>query len=653
MEKTIQNNLCKGIRACGIPQAEAHTILNIITKWYDCSGPEWTMGRIKSLRQWYETCLAGEPKPPEWFKHSKDGYPLGIWRWVFKLPKAKALGVLSAGTVLYEKTVSETQKEKFLHGIHGNGTLSSEIELGRASKHRNWIFRGKHWPPNKMPELTLPSIFDMNGSIPIQNGRRTLHPYESYGLALEALKESWESIPQVTFDFLVNQEKIDWLPINVAGTGYQLELDRPHEPCVGRIGVIQEPELKARIVANPNRILQCTLDPLKDIFMMTAHRLDTDCTFDQEAGIHWVQTKLQEGVELAGSDLTSASDLLNVQSCSSLVTRYFGLDSIQGYDEHLKYFLEVSRSKWYCPFLKRDVAWEQGDPLGTGPSFGLLTLTNNVAAMLAWSRGPIIQDMNGHAVTYKDCFRVIGDDIIMRAELQPYYEDVIKELGGEINHSKTLKSNKVAEFAGRIILPDQVLLKRIKFCEPSDSNFMSYMSQLGDQAKFFMRPRQRQVYHFFKEVPGIVVDGPWMKDSYGESLTDRYQWYLEEVEPVLHDELDPDLDLQSLEYALLVATLDLEARGKVIDTERELSWPMNEDYLSSQHTKRFKSGGDPRLSHGKTTLEVLESAIQSGRIRSYSDWISQTSGRTPKGSFRADPLVEKQPVRVKGRDLIR
>jgi hypothetical protein len=639
MDKSIKGNLCKGLRACGIPKLQTHQILNIVEKWYDSSGPDWTVARIKALKQWYETYLTGKPEAPDWFRRSKSKLPLGIWRWVFNLPTAKALAVLSCGTVFYEKTVSGAQKEKFLKGLSGgnpNYEVISSLER-RVNQLRSEMGGTGPWdsfvPPDLrehgLREIPLPTLFDMNGSIPIMGGHKLVRPECRLGDALKALELSWDSIPQVTFDFLDSQNLLGFMPMKVLGNEYQLELDRKRSSTVGRIGVIQEPELKARIVANPNRVTQVTLDPLKDLYMRTARKLPSDCTHNQKEGVEWVQAHLKQGIELAGSDMTSASDLLDLESCLKLVDAVYGFNTIPSYPEFRQYFIEVSKSEWVCPWLPElggHVHWNHGDPLGTGPSFGLLTLTNNAAGFVAVLHTPELRG-NGNIVP-TDYFRVIGDDIIMDARIEPVYTRVIEALGGEINHSKTLKSDRVAEFAGHVITPNQDFLKRIKYLEPSDNSFMSYVSQLGDQAKYMLRPKQRQVYDLFKEVPGVAVDGPWMQDSYGVKLSERYQWYLEEVLPVL-DREDPDLILTDYDLVLLEAKLSLEESGKTSDMDLIDPYLDDSGYRPEQVTKSFKSNGDPRLTNGKTLLDALYEHVERGSITPFSLWrkqqISQTS----------------------------
>lgn len=638
LSSNTRDSLCKGLRACGIGKEQAHQILNEVEKWYRENGPEWTNARIKDLRQWYETVLTGKPKPPTWFKHSKEGFPLGIWNWVFKLKPAKALGVLSLNTVFIEDKFSKTQKEKFLHALAGNKSQDPEqLEELTSSVRCNVRL------PKRMPEIHFPTVFDMTGSMPVHDCRTTVRGDETLATALKALRASWESVPQVTFDFLDKQDLLGYMPLGVVGNDYQLELNRPHDTCVGRVSVLQQEQLKARVVGNPNRVLQVTLEPLKEVYMTTARKLPTDVTHNQEDGVAWVQDQLRQGNELAGSDLTSASDLLDVRLSLNLVDSVFGFPGIRGYNEYKDYFFEVSRSTWWCPALDREVKWEQGDVLGTGPSFGLLTLTNNAAAICALAQcqqDGYLTDLDWH-----DAFRVVGDDIVMRSEMETYYTRIIECLGGEINHSKTLKSNRVAEFAGRVITSDASFLKAVKYSEPSDSSFMSYVAQLGDQAKYLLKPKQRKVYDLLKEVPGVLVDGPWMPDSYGVALGPRYSWYLTEVEPRLAS-VEPDLKLEDYSMLLLKAQLSLE-EGHCDDVVSQLeNWvePLIDDgYLPSQVTPTFKVGGDPRLTNGKTTLDVLYPHIEAEDITPFSVWMEDQSrlGLNDQFSDTPEPSLDE------------
>lgn len=614
-----KSNLCRGLRAIGLRKAETHTIVNTISKWVNESGEAWTNQRIKDLRQWYESCLAGTPTPPPWFKHDREGYPMGIWKWVFRLPIAKALGVLSLNTVFVEHELTEASKKKFLDGLAGNGKASletlKEIPIAKMRVTRK-----------RIRPIQFPTIFDMNGSIPFHDGRSSMRPNQKLGDALKALRLSWDSVPQVTFDFLDRSNLLGYMPMSVLGNEYQLLLNEPHDRVVGRVTRIPQVQMKDRWIGNPNRVTQVTLDPLKDVLMDIARELPSDCTHDQESGVRWVQDQLERGVCLAGSDLTSASDLLDLDCCRYLITTALKLDKIEGFEAYFDYFVDVCRAPFWSSELGQEVSWRQGDVLGTGPSFPVLTLTNNVLAATACDMAiadgclqesePQMRVFGTQMRDYSQYFRVLGDDIIMRAEVQPYYTQLVELCGGVINHSKTLTSDKVAEFAGRVITPKASYLKAVKYLGTSDSNFMSTMSQLGDQAKYFLRPKQRRIYDRLREVPGIIVPGPWMQDSYGVPLSDRYQWYLEEVQPAL-ERLAPDSPEEDYDLTLLKAELSLLERNELEKGSFDEPY-LDEGYLPSTVTPSFRVGGDPRLTKGKTLLEVLEPKV--GHITPFKTW---------------------------------
>lgn len=649
--KNIQRDLCKGIRAVGIPKKQALTIVNQMIKWVNCNGVEWTNSRIKDYRQWYETYLAGHPQPPKWFKKTRTNMPTGIFGYVFKLSKAKALGVLACNTAFLLEKASDTQIKKFEKALEGNGfkgvVKPYKNSLGWGVK----LLKPNTKIPRRLDSIESPTIFDMTGSCPVEEGQRTLRPNGNKGIALKALEDSWRAIPQVTFDFLDRMDMLDYMPLSVLGNAYQLELDRPRSSIVGRVSFLQQAQCKLRTVGNPNRVLQVTLEPLKKLYMGLAKSLKTDVTFDQESGIAWVQQQLKAGVTLAGSDMTSASDLLEVKSCLNLVTELFDLSRIEHYPEFVDYFYKVSRSKWWCPDLGREVSWKQGNVLGTGPSFGLLTLTNNSLGLLAYlfaqSKNDLSKDLKP-----EDTFRVVGDDIIMRAEMAPYYTFLVEKYGGEINHSKTLTSKIVAEFAGRIITADNCYLKAIKYKDPSDNSFMSYISQLGPQAKYFLKPKQRQVFERLKEVPGIAVPGPFLGDSYGLSFVDRYNWYLEEVQP-LFERIEPDRTTSIMGLELLKAQVQLEAEGRERNDPRS-SWNTEdyvspffpEDYLSSETNASFKIGGDPRLTNGKTVLDSFyEKVVENEDFKDFSSWKcdqEKSEGEIPTTTLDKIILAAKQ-----------
>jgi hypothetical protein len=294
---------------------------------------------------------------------------------------------------------------------------------------------------------------------------------------------------------------------------------------------------------------------------------------------------------------------------------------VQSYASAVQHFLDVSASEWVFPGGGK-VTWGRGQPLGTHPSFALMGLTNNLTAALAAEE--VFHD--GKPFSH---FRVIGDDIIMHTEMLDGYNRRIHQLGGEVNYSKTLTSNQVAEFAGRIITPDRFFLKTVKYQDMGDNSFMSVLSNLGTQAKGLLRPRQRRQYELFKFVPGVVVQGPWQQNSFGQPLDLRYDWYLNRS-GLPSEKLSPDQEVLSPSRFCAKVYYTLEACGRRNDFDYSVPFALSDEFHSSLATAAIETkSGDPRLRDwgGKTTLQVLEMTSSAETFVSYRDYVSAEHSR--------------------------
>lgn len=639
MDKSIRASLCKGIRACGLPKRETLSIVNTIERWYDSSGEQWTVDRLKSLHHWYITVQAGQPEPPAWCARHNDCEPKGSFRVVFHINNMqKALAILSCHTVFKAVRPTEMQISKF-----ESATMRVETAPILLPKVPD------SWQQLQLPDLVIgtPPFESITGhSIPVlRNQRRQLFNSDPYKKGYELIKayaDSWAAVPQATLDLLSDVGEIGAIPPNMLNWrkldehGVPIRSIRKAPEAIimesaGSIGLIQEPSLKGRWIANPNRIAQWATRPLASHWYDLLRNTKTDCTFSQESGVKWVQDQLRKGVKLAGADMTSASDLLSLESSLRLLCYYrLGRDLNDPnhwsapvdskYRRHIEYFKSLSRALWDNPHVKSGVTrWTQGQPLGTAPSFALLGLTNNLLGQLACRKASIPDDS----------FRVIGDDIIMDSRAFKHYALLVEQMGGEINRSKTIESDKLAEFAGRIITSDQVMLKRVKYKEVSDNSFMALMSHLGDQAKSLLRPRQRAVWETFKYVPGVAVDGPYSDNSFGIPLEYRYEWYLkysnlskEKLKPD-EDKLGPDQFCNQVWFTLrcVFKDEDLSSVRDRFDSVVPLS--LKDDFQSSLANAIVNKSRDPRLgAEGETLLQVLEGISRHKEYTTFVDYIS-------------------------------
>jgi len=633
MDQSIQTCLCKQACASGLPKAQALPLVNEIAKWCDKSGVEWTVDRLKALHHWYITSLSGEPNIPSWVRKSK-GIPKGPFGKVFLMKnKQCALALLSMHTVFKNTQVTRKQWKKLWEGVN-----SKEVVRIPGWKQADYSCSPKLVPVLKYHSPTVDDI--VNGVTTVPIGFNRIHPYtKSKKLDLrkvgQSYLKSWIHLPHPTVMLVERMKLQDHTPSiyeEVYGATFSNE-DRP----VGIVACIQEPSLKARWIANPNKVTQAFLKPLKREWEERLKRFSTDCTYDQASGALWVQSKLKEGVELTGVDLKSASDKLSLFPCLDLVHRmiygapisngegeanlaWYSIPNGKEYLYAVLHFCEISRGNW-STYGGRNVSWKSGDPLGTYPSFALLGLTNNILGRIASKQAILDKRLTA---LWQDSFRVIGDDIVMRKDLYPYYSKLVTAIGGEINSDKTF-SGRAVEFGGRVITKSEILLKRVCAGEISDNNFMQVIAQMGCQASSLLRPRQRKVWDKLRFVPGVAVDGPFNKDSQGFSLADRYGWYLHKV---AQERIKPDTEsFDAMKHAQhLIMCLKQDPRYKGAAVQSVLPRDLWNGYQPSQ-SALHSEGGDPRMINGKSFLQAMELLISRPGFQSFPEWLTSRSQR--------------------------
>nr|QRW42892.1 putative replicase [Mansystermes virus] len=654
MEKSIKDDLCKSLRACGLPKDRAYPILNKISKWVDSCGVEWTNERLKELHVWYITYLAGKPEIPEWFSHHPDGTPKGEFRFIFGLKNQQlALAILSCHTVFRNKDISTLQWEKLEKALNTEGKTGETLSPSDSS----WLasLTGKR----RVPQLTLTPIplDSLTGrTIPVGRSKVHVDPLNKDSYATAYL-QTCRTLPKATVRFFHTVGAIDYLPGGQSGKLASLAWDNTQygdqfwrENVCGHISCIQEASLKARWIANPNRGTQHALRSLQQDWSYSVEKRfrNFDYTLNQEKGVSEVQQALRKGIPLASVDMTSATDLLSVtKSIDLLLLSEFGhsfkdpwwrvgqgLDLTPStkasedernryvYWRHVNHFLEISQGQWLAPNHK-EYSWKQGQPLGTAPSFSLLAYTNNMLARLAY------QDCSSNKML-KFYWAVIGDDIVINHELFERYKVRVQEFGGVINPQKTIVSNKLAEFGGHVISATQSSVKRVKWPVLSDNNFIEVASALGPQTVGALLPRQKVMYRTYKHVPGVIVNGPWSMQSHGQPLADRYLWYLIDsglANPRTEPDKAPKLMGEQLGLYLEYFVREVEPEaGKGGIYTSYLPTRVPKDFQSLDAARLTVHSGDPRKHEGLSTLEYLERNSKGSLKRDLGDALQESLG---------------------------
>jgi hypothetical protein len=252
---------------------------------------------------------------------------------------------------------------------------------------------------------------------------------------------------------------------------------------------------KIRWVANPHRIHQHVLEPLKNRLLSLCHRLPWDCTHDQLKAVPAIQNRMVQGGKVYSVDLSSATDFfpLSFQEC---VLRQ--LNDSHLWQQYIDLFVDLSRCQWR--FGDSWVTWRKGQPMGLGPSFPSFAL----------SHGFLLDHLAGHK---RDLFYVLGDDVvILDDDLHTLYSRVLKSWEVPISESKSLQSERVAEFGGLVITPNYVF-PMFKWKNIDDENFLEMMRLFGKRFLPMLTSRQRTVYEVVK-----TLQPPW---GCAHEVTDR------------------------------------------------------------------------------------------------------------------------------------
>jgi len=296
--------------------------------------------------------------------------------------------------------------------------------------------------------------------------------------------------------------------------GYPNKLITESSILAGRIGLIQEPGYKLRAVANPGRIFQQVLKPLGQSIYRFIQGLPWDCTFNQTKAIPVLQEALDQGKMVYSIDLSGATDYFPLKMQEFLLRLFADNKSVD-------LFCELSTADWEFPKGPR-IAWKRGQPLGLFPSFGAFALTHGFLLL-----GLLGKD-------YSNDFFVLGDDVvILDDQLAQDYLCCLQQLGCPVSPTKTLTSNSLCEFAGKVVTKTEVI-PQLKWREVSDDSFLDIARLLGPRSISLFRPRQIKVIQELAIVPEFLGGLGW--NPKGLPLEDRVKasWIWSDEKPVDH-----------------------------------------------------------------------------------------------------------------------
>jgi len=473
--------------AIGLPHHLINPFVDLAFRWVSNNGPEWAVSRFKSLKVDFIRRKAGLPSETTWVRKNKRGLPYGVLgsvvKWSLDCNSRKGsrkrfnavLQALNIATLFTSNSLLKAQREKFLNGVNCDAPLGLTEEF--ITSFQNTV---KRIIPLQTVQRGGNSLLEYTGST--QKWAPQWHKDERVRQSDNILSEMEYASGQENYLFAWEHYEL-YAPVvaGIKGPLVRLEVQPDNKLYGGEVHFLQEPGLKLRAIASPYRIHQLALKPLQHAIAGVVQRLPWDCTFDQSKAIPWIQLALKANKTVHSVDLTGATDYfpLGLQSVA--------LRSIFGDIKDIKLFEEISR----LPFKSEigDIQWKRGQPLGLRPSFAAFTLTHGLLLFfLSRKKG------------YSHDFFVVGDDVvILDDKLFQDYLEILDTLKCPWSPQKSLSSNLLSEFAGKVITKDAVL-PSYKWRKMSNDNFLDICRNLGPRSDVLLTKAQKKVYDAVKHL---------------------------------------------------------------------------------------------------------------------------------------------------------
>lgn len=448
-------DIVQRLKALGLKEPLAVRLESLVSKWAQSSGPEWTVKRLKSLKiEFLQTLAEAKVTKTPWVRRNSEGIPSGPIAELFRIGRSSVRGrfICINAFMIYSSYISqkatESQKRKFFGSMESTDGTGLDVTPSRTYKvgRTGYIPAGVPWTNTSLSQDKFQPGPD-GKSYPESDPFISLVTTVSSGAIMRIVRKYSSLFNEVVPVRLVQDM---WSEGTVA-----MKYANPLVSlCVGKISYIQEPGFKLRAVANPNRIIQSALEPLKKVLSNVIAELPNDFTFDQGAGVLWVQSQLKEGRTLSSIDLSDATNLFPLGYTISVLRKRIRVskESDQGrYSSLVDLFRDVSCSPW---FSKEDGVitthrFTRGQPLGLGPSFFAFGISHNVLLM------DLCKDIG---INSDFPFAVLGDDVVISDDrLSAAYVAKLHELGCKVAYEKTITSKVLAEFAGKVILKDSII----------------------------------------------------------------------------------------------------------------------------------------------------------------------------------------------------
>jgi hypothetical protein len=378
--------------------------------------------------------------------------------------------------------------------------LSEDEVLYQVRKHlpvmEDYARFGKH-------ERKVPTGYTLEGILEDQQD----NPFDEDLLCALSLVETWP---------IGMSNLIDVLPEGLVNCFDEVNPPEEGYEYVGHIRQIPKPgTVVRRSIADPNKFLQAGIAPFRKFLRSMTRKIYRNCQFKQDKFDSEIQQRLDSG--FAGSvDLHQSTDWLPLawflQMEKAFQRSWYPTDlAAKVFDEQTVFVYErliASRELFYnmCSACWDNEGltsqWRRGQPLGTLPSFEILTLTHfGVLEALAWSHQRLDSP-----------YCLLGDDVVIfDAQIRKDYIEMMTAYGSPLSLHKSY-SGRLTEFAGKIFVRNQVPRYCTDIPYLSWSNLFDYQRATGVFVHFSDLPQK--VKERFRRYASTCHSNPNPEDLY-------------------------------------------------------------------------------------------------------------------------------------------
>jgi hypothetical protein len=296
------------------------------------------------------------------------------------------------------------------------------------------------------------------------------------------------------------------------------------EPPIGRIALSPKIAQKPRIVAVPLALADSMSRPLFYVLEHIEREVTAIGVMSHDEARASIQRALKENEGLSDPktfcsyDQSSFTDNFDYDRIQRPI-----LEALRDCNYITQYDIDVvdsiNHGLWDADVLRKGalIRFGTGTGMGTPPSFPLACIGNYYLYAMAYemAHGKVPDPL-----TPKPEAWVVGDDFATSdAETAHYYEEICQVIGLKLNNDKTLRSDYLAEFCGKIITSEFIMDKHKLMPNDSFSAIIDTAHYYGDRADRFFdeygyyRPSVKRAYEAAKLIPAPIGAAPEVEHS--------------------------------------------------------------------------------------------------------------------------------------------